>query len=112
MKFQLLNPLPDHYEIFRLDRQSFVPEFVGCYTLVSFQGVVLYVGLTENLRRRFCEHLGDSKKTKLTKNGRAFFFYWLHCDTLNKEKLERTWLNQCLIVDGALPILNKVSSPI
>ena len=110
MNVRGLDPQPEHRENFRRDRQKFVPEAAGCYVLASFQGVILYVGLTKDLRRRFGEHLDDSKKTTTTENGRAVFFYWLECDEL--EKVERTWQNECETVDGALPILNEVRSPV
>ncbi len=110
MNVQLLNPLPTNRENFRRDRQRFVPRKSGCYALVSFQGVVLYVGLTENLGRRFGEHLDDPRKTSNTADGRAFFFYWHECDEL--ERVERTWQNECELVDGKLPILNGIRSPI
>ena len=110
MNVRLLNPLPTSRENFRRDRQRFVPSQSGCYALVSFQGVVLYVGLTENLSRRFGEHLDDPRKTSSTADGRAFFFYWLECDELGR--VERTWQNECELVDGKLPVLNEIRSPI
>ena len=110
MKIQNLDPCPKHRENFRRDRQKFLPNTSGCYVLASFQDVVLYVGLGENLRRRFGNHLDDPKKTSMTKNGKAFFFYWLVCDEL--ENIERTWLNECEIVDGTLPVLNRIASPV
>ena len=110
MNVQELNPSPEHRENFRRDRQRFLPSSAGCYVLVSFQDVVLYVGLTKDLRRRFGNHLDDPKKTSTTDNGRAVFFYWLECDEL--ENIERTWQNECETVDGVLPILNRVASPL
>lgn len=110
MKVRQLNPCPDHRENFRRDRQRFLPSNTGCYVLASFQDIVLYVGLTGNLRRRFGDHLDDPKKTSTTANGRAVYFYWLECDEL--QKMERTWLNECETVDGVLPILNGVASPL
>lgn len=110
MNISLLDPPPRLRENFRLDRQKFIPEKAGCYVLVSFQGVVLYVGLTNNFRRRFSEHLNDPKKCSPTKYGRAIYFCWVECSEL--EKVERTWQNKCLIEDGELPVLNGASSPI
>ena len=110
MNVQLLKPCPQHRENFRRDRQKFIPETAGCYVLASFQDIVLYVGLTKDLRRRFGNHLDDPKKTSMTENGRASFFYWLECDEL--EKVERTWQNECEMADGILPILNRVASPV
>ena len=110
MKVEHLKPTPDHRENFRRDRQRLIPGNSGCYVLTTFQGDVLYVGLTKDLRRRFGNHLDDPKKTSKTNNGRAFFFYWYECDEL--EKVERAWQNECESVDGVLPILNGLRSPV
>ena len=110
MNVQRLQPCPEYRENFRRDRQRFLPEAAGCYVLASFHDVVLYVGLTKDLRRRFGDHLNDPKKSSTTANGRAFFFYWLECEEV--EKVERTWQNECMVVGGTLPILNDVASPV
>lgn len=109
MNISLLDPMPMYREIFRRDRRIFVSENSGCYVLANFKGVVLYVGLTKNLRRRFGEHLDDPRMCAVTENGSAFFFHWLECNEL--EKIERTWQNECEIADGELPIMNRVRSP-
>lgn len=105
-----LQPTPECREAFRRNRQKFIPKAAGCYALVSFEGIVLYVGLTNDLRRRFGEHLDSPEKTWLTKKGRAVFFHWLECNDV--EKIERTWQNECEVADGALPILNMARSPV
>ena len=110
MNVQCLTPRPTSRENFRRNRQQFIPVAQGCYVLTTFQDVVLYVGLSKDLRRRFGEHLDDPKKTSTTHDGRVFFFYWLECDKL--EKIERTWQNECELMDGVLPIMNRTSSPI
>ena len=110
MKVTSLEPLPNDRENFRRDRQRFIPQTSGCYALVSFDNEVLYVGMTSNLRVRFIAHLDDREKRQATAHGRAFFFYWLKCDELNKT--ERTWQNQSELEDGALPTFNRISSPV
>ena len=109
MRVDLLRPHPDNRENFRRSRQSFIPEFSGCYVLTSFHGIVLYVGLSNNLKRRFGEHLDDPVKTFKNRFDTVFFFYWLKC--ANVETVERTWLNECELVDGRLPPLNLRQSP-
>lgn len=110
MKVDDLVPAPTSRENFRRNRQIFIPTSSGCYALTTFQGEVLYVGLTKSLRRRQGEHLDDPSKTAVTEKGRATFFYWYECE--NVEQVERTWQNMCLIQDGRLPILNSLSSPV
>lgn len=110
MKIENLNPKPSCRENFRRDRRIFVPEMSGCYALATFEEDILYIGLAKNLRRRLIDHLNDPRKISKTSNGRAFFFYWLECDEL--EKIERTWQNSCVLSDGRLPVLNKIVSPV
>lgn len=109
MNIENLFPAPLYKEVFRLDREKFVPEQTGCYVLTNFSGVVLYIGLAKNLRRRMNDHLKNSEKTKETKFGRAILFHWLISNELNK--IERTWLNTHIENEGSLPVLNKIYSP-
>ncbi len=84
-------------------------EKCGCYVLTTFSGVILYVGLADNLRRRMNNHLNDPIKSGETKVGRAILFHWIESEDTNK--IERTWMNTHVVHEGALPILNTVSSP-
>lgn len=109
MKITDLIPGPVQCETFRRSRERFVPEKSGCYVLTTFSKDVLYIGLTNNLRRRMNEHLDNPNKTGETSLGRAVLFYWLESNELNK--IERTWLNIHIQHEGAIPILNKIYSP-
>ncbi|ANL30129.1 excinuclease ABC subunit C domain-containing protein (plasmid) [Rhizobium phaseoli] len=40
----------------------FIPDSSGCYVLTSFDGNVLYVGLTKNLKRGMAQHLDNREK--------------------------------------------------
>lgn len=112
MKIEELDPRPTQKEVFRLNRYQYIPEQSACYALVSFQEDVLYVGIAENLRRRFENHLNDPRMISITKYGTAFFIYWLTCNENELEKIERTWQNQCELQDGSLPVLNRIRSPV
>jgi excinuclease UvrABC nuclease subunit len=96
--------------MFKRSRLRFIPMVPGCYVLTTFSQVVLYIGLTENLRRRMGEHLDSPKKTAETKFGTAFLFHWF--ETAETFKVERTWLNIHLQHEGVLPLLNAAYSPI
>jgi len=110
MNINELIPQPTHREPFNRNKERFVPKKPGCYVLTTFEGVVLYVGLTENLRRRMNEHLDNPKKIEPTKLGRAVLFHWIEtCDT---HKIERTWMNIHTQNEGSLPVLNGMYSPI
>ncbi len=104
-----LVPAPTHRDIFRRNRERFIPEASGCYVLTTFSQIVLYIGLTNNLRRRMNEHLDNSQKTSETELGRAVYFHWLEAADTNK--VERTWMNIHIQHEGALPLLNGAFSP-
>lgn len=97
---------------FNLRCRKFVPKQVGCYALATFQGYLLYVGMTDNLCRRFAEHRDCSPKRKATPKGCAFWFYYLTCEEQQKCRIERTWINSYLEVHGELPHFNCVNSPV
>ena len=109
MNISELFPLPTQYETFKRARERYIPDKPGCYALATFSKVVLYIGLTNNLRRRMNEHLDNPEKTCETENGRAVFFFWIESHEINK--IERTWMNIHNLIDGALPEFNKVYSP-
>lgn len=109
MNVSELSPAPQYVEAFRRSRERFIPNRSGCYVLATFNGVVLYLGLSNDLRRRFNEHLDTPSKTTLTTQGRAVLFHWVEVSDLNK--VERTWQNIHLINEGRLPVLNNIYSP-
>jgi hypothetical protein len=109
MNIDRLVPQPTHCETFKRNRERLVPAGSGCYVLTTFLQLVLYVGLTESLRRRFGEHLDNPKKTTQTEFGTAFLFHWL--ETADTYKVERTWLNIHIQNEGRLPTLNGMYSP-
>ena len=109
MNIDLLVPQPSNCEAFKRNRERFVPERPGCYILTNFLKVVLYIGLTVNLRRRMNEHFDDPKKVAETNIGRVILFHWIESPDINK--IERTWMNIHIQNEGTLPLLNKVYSP-
>ena len=110
MTIDKLVPVPTNRENFKYSSVRFVSEAGGCYVLTTFETVVLYIGQTVNIRRRMRDHLDDPRKTSLTPQGRAFFFYWLEYADIGK--LERTWLNIHGEHEPRYPILNSVNSPV
>lgn len=97
---------------FNLRDWKFVPKLAGCYTLTTFEGEILYLGLSENLHRRFSEHRDSDAKRLPTQQGLAFWFCYLLCESKNLYRIERTWLNEHMTEHGVLPLLNKINSPI
>jgi hypothetical protein len=109
MKLTDLAPFPTLNESFRRNRERFVPERSGCYALSTWSGIVLYIGLSNNLRKRMNAHLDTPEKINTTTLGRAAVFSWLECEEINK--VERTWMNIHIQYEGMLPILNSIYSP-
>jgi predicted GIY-YIG superfamily endonuclease len=97
---------------FNLRDWKFVPKSAGCYVLAKFDGEILYIGLSDNLYRRFSEHRDSDTKRLPTRNGLAFWFYYLLCETKELNRIERTWLNEHVTQHGVLPPLNKINSPV
>ncbi len=112
MKIEQLNPKVSDKVQFSLKDRKLVPNVAGCYVLTTFEGGVLYVGLSDNLNRRFVQHRDTEEKRNPTAQGRAFWFYYLVSDLKEINRIERSWLNQHVTIHGVFPILNKVSSPI
>jgi hypothetical protein len=56
------------------------------------------------------QHLDNPEKTLETPAGRAVLFHWRQ--TENIEALERAWMNEHIAIEGALPVLNKIFSPV
>lgn len=110
MNIRELVPQPLGCETFRRNRLRYIPEVSGCYALATFSGVVLYIGLSNNLRRRMGDHLDNPEKTKQTVFGRAVLFHWTTGENTNQ--IERTWLNIHSQHEGVYPVLNKIYSPI
>lgn len=110
MNVTALSPRPRCSEPFSRSRERFIPESSGCYVLTSVEGTILYIGLTNALRRRFKEHLDNPEKRAPRPEGRAVLFHWTETSDLNK--VERTWLNAHLVNEGNLPGLNKIYSPV
>ena len=109
MNVRELVPQPLDREAFRRNRLRYIPEASGCYVLATFSGVVLYIGLASNIRRRMGQHLDNPEKTGETTFGRAVLFHWTIGNNTNQ--IERTWLNIHVQHEGIYPILNKIYSP-
>jgi hypothetical protein len=97
---------------FSLKARKFVPSAVGCYVLSTFEHEILYVGLTDDLNRRFFQHRETPEKSAPTPVGRAFWFHYLQCPEHEINRIERTWLNEHLEMHGVWPVLNKANSPL
>lgn len=107
-----LIPRPEERLRFTLKSLKFAPASDGCYVLATFSGEILYVGLTDDLHRRFREHRDDSEKCKVTDVGAAFWFYYLLSTPAEVARIERTWMNEHMEAHGTLPVLNKAYSPV
>lgn len=112
MNVDNLFPKTEHRLQFSLGFWRFVPKSAGCYVLTTFDGKVLYAGLSDNLHRRFSEHRDSNTKRLPTQQGLAFWFYYLLREPQELRRIERTWLNEHITEHGVLPVLNKINSPV
>ena len=113
MQADQLTPRPDQRTRFAWSHHVTVPDKPGCYALVTFSGDVLYVGLaTGSIRSRMGSHLETEAKRKGTDLGVPFWFDYLVQDSAKVASIERGWMNQAILADGALPTLNRVYSPL
>ena len=112
MKAGELSPAVVERVQFTLRYQKRVPSESGCYVLTTFEGDVLYVGLSCDLNRRFGEHRGNVEKCEPTLFGKAFWFYFLKQPDKETERVERSWMNQYCSIHGERPVLNQVDSPV
>ena len=84
----------------------------GTYVLTNFSGEILYIGVTNNIKRRMKEHLNSEKYSVVTPQGASYWFYY----RVSKEEkcfaIERGWLNQVILSEGYFPYFNKISSPL
>src|SRR4051794_25606863 len=88
-----------------------VPETPGCYALVTYSGMVLYVGLASvSVQDRMKAHLETPEKRRASNLGVAYWFYYLDCPSAQVNFTERGWMNQAILVDGNIPPLNKIYS--
>lgn len=110
MQIGVLQPEPNSRLAFQQSQFHRVPRESGCYVLATFDDHILYLGKTNNLKRRFNEHLQNPDKLVKTERGIAFWFYYLQSE--NPDCLERTWLNHYRSLEGGLPVFNKIDSPI
>jgi excinuclease UvrABC nuclease subunit len=112
MNVSQLTPLPKQQVVFSLASVKYLPNVAGCYVLTNFSGEILYVGLTINLFQRFKQHRETSGKCLPTNLGRAHWFYFVTAGETEINAIERGWQNQYSAIHGALPILNKIDSPV
>lgn len=113
MQLATLNPAAEHRHQFLWSANKEVPDSPGCYALVAFDGTVLYVGLaSSSLRTRMGAHLDDGDKRKGVAGKIPYWFHYRTLLTEDVRRVERGWLNQSILIDGCLPPLNRVHSPI
>ncbi len=113
MKVDRLCPIPDQRTDFAWSHHVTVPEQSGCYALVTYSGEVLYVGLaTDSIRDRMGVHLDTPAKRIAGPSGAPFWFYYILRTAVEVGSIERGWMNQAILEDGAMPPLNKVYSPL
>ena len=80
----------------------------GCYAIANVLDDILYIGQSENLQRRFSQHLDDSRMNGDRSIGLAHWFYWFSTPTDQLLATEARLLSQFKFHTGKLPPLNRV----
>ena len=84
----------------------------GCYLLTNAGGDILYIGQALSLGTRLRQHLDNGKHRQPTMWGLASLASFSSVEPKHLSRLERGWIGQCELIDGALPPLNRVRGPI
>ena len=109
MNIQDLPPPRLEKASFLLQKKILIPATTGLYILHNFSGEVLYIGHSNNLQRRFGEHIYSTKKQQMTPSGKVFWFsYGIHKQA---KDLEKGFLAQAVLMDGYLPYFNSILPP-
>jgi hypothetical protein len=113
MRVGSLTPLPEVCTRFAWSHHVTVPDKPGCYAICTYGGDVLYVGLaTTSIRSRMGAHLDVTEKRRGAEVGVPFWFFYIERPAQDVAPIERGWMNQAILEDGAKPPLNKVYSPL
>lgn len=85
-----------------------VPPDAGCYILASADDAVLYIGQTNNLRRRISQHLNTRRMRQDTVGaGGARFFYYRLLPAKEVYEIEQLLLFKHRYREGQWPALNR-----
>ena len=109
MKVEQLVPACNGKARFEYIQIGALPERPGCYVLTSFEGDILYIGQSKNVARRVGEHFNNWSARR---NSPFWVFYLLVHDSHELDALERGWVNEYQLREGALPQFNSISPPL
>lgn len=90
---------------------SIYAESCGVYVITTFQGKVLYIGKSKNIKQRMKQHL-KSNKTQTTPVGAAFWVNYITCNEHMAYSLEKGLISTYILNEGKLPYHNKIQPPI
>lgn len=107
MKIMEVSPLFKGRLPFRWDANDGVPAVAGCYILATAFDDVLYIGQTNNLRRRMAEHLRSDRMVLPSDAGRAWWFYYALMPASKVVECEQGLLVNHRLADGCWPVLNR-----
>ena len=93
---------------FQLKDAYRVPQSAGCYLITNAYHQILYIGQTEDLRRRMTEHLSDIRMTTPTTIGRATWYYYQKITDSRLKDAEDRLLMTYKINVGRRPPLNRI----
>ena len=92
---------------FALWDRNAITESSGCYALANVVDEVLYIGETNNLRRRFEQHRSDHRMNGNPTIGQTHWFYFFTCPESERTRTEDGLLSVHKFNTGSLPPLNR-----
>jgi hypothetical protein len=80
------------------------------YLLTYYNGTILYIGSSKNLKRRVHQHLMSYKFSQTPRDSVIYWVYFIKVDSCLFAQ-ERGLMNYYILQDGCLPYYNKIYPP-
>ena len=108
MKVQDCSPTMQSRVMFSRRSIAFTPTVAGCYCFANIYDDILYIGQTDNLRRRLSQHLDDPRMTGGTSLGLVSWLYYVELPNHDLRIMEQKLIGDYHFKEGVLPPLNRV----
>ena len=89
---------------------KYLPQDCAVYFMTYYNGNILYIGSSKNLRRRVHQHLVSYRFSNTSINIVVYWVYFLKVDSYLFAQ-ERGFMNYYILQNGCLPYYNKIYPP-
>jgi len=97
-------PLAGQWWLFRTNVIAFEKDLPGVYELGDADGTVVYIGSSNELRRRLQEHLDEDPRSCIQQRVHQYRVEY----TTEYHARERDLYHACVVVHGRAPICNQI----